>query len=68
MHDLLAPRVPPAARRNRRRDGDVARLEEELSERLGAPVVIAGRKSGGGRLVITYGSLEELDGILARIR
>ncbi len=54
--------APPAARR----DPDVARLEQALSERLGAPVRLehAGR---GGRIVIRYTSLEELDGILERL-
>ncbi|MAG00226.1 MAG: chromosome partitioning protein ParB [Acidiferrobacteraceae bacterium] len=47
-------------------DPDVKRLEEELSEKLGAPVTIDD-KGGRGRLVIGYHSLEELDGILEKI-
>jgi ParB family chromosome partitioning protein len=48
------------------RDADVARLEQELSERLGAAVNIQhGRRRG--RVVIEYHSLDELDGILSRI-
>ncbi|MBK1734232.1 chromosome partitioning protein ParB, partial [Halorhodospira abdelmalekii] len=51
------------------RDPDVERLEEKLAERLGAEVAIQhSRRQGKGRLVIRYNSLEELDGILARIR
>lgn len=48
-------------------DPDISRLQQELSERLGAPVVIQHGKRKG-RLVIEYHGLDELDGILARIR
>ena len=49
-------------------DADTARLEIELAERLGAKVKIDAGRKGAGRLVITYSSLEQLDGILARIK
>ena len=49
-------------------DRDVARLQEELAERLGAPVIIQVRNKGAGRVIIDYASLDQLDGILARIR
>ncbi len=49
-------------------DPDVQRLERELSERLGAPVVVKAGARGKGQLVIRYNSLDELDGILAHIR
>ncbi len=42
-------------------------LERSLSERLGAPVRIEHGKKGG-RIVIRYGSLDELDGVLAHLR
>jgi len=46
---------------------DVRQLENSLSEKIGARVEI--RQSGKkGRLVIHYHSLDELDGILARIK
>ena len=48
-------------------DPDVLRLQEELSEKLGAQVTVADRK-GKGRLVIEYHSLDELQGIIKRIR
>jgi ParB family chromosome partitioning protein len=48
-------------------DPNVRRLETELAETLGAAVTIeSGDK--GGRIVIRYGSLDELDGILAHIK
>jgi ParB family chromosome partitioning protein len=48
-------------------DPNVRRLETDLGETLGAAVSI--ETSGkGGRIVIRYGSLDELDGILAHIK
>jgi ParB family chromosome partitioning protein len=44
------------------------RLENEVAEKLGAKVRIEPGRKGAGRMVINYNSLEELDGILARIR
>lgn len=49
-------------------DPDVRRLQEELSERLGARVQVQQRSKGGGRLLIEYNSLDELDGILSHLR
>lgn len=49
-------------------DADILRLEESLSEKLGAPVQIQHTARGKGRLVLTYNSLEELDGILSHIK
>lgn len=60
-------RPPERARRERARDPDLVRLETELSERLAAPVTIEYAR-GRGKLIIGYHSLDELDGILARIR
>jgi ParB family transcriptional regulator, chromosome partitioning protein len=48
-------------------DPNVSRLETELSEKLGTAVRIEHGR-GGGRLVIRYHSLEELDGIIEHIR
>ncbi len=51
-----------------RQDPDVAQLEQELGERLAAPVAIEQGKGGRGRLVIRYFSLEELDGLIEKLR
>jgi ParB family chromosome partitioning protein len=51
-----------------RQDPDVRRLQEDLSERLGARVEIQSSPKGGGKLLISYGNLDELDGILAHIK
>ena len=61
---------PPrsASSAGRSDDPDVRRLSDELGERIGARVQIQQGKAGKGRLVIHYSSLDELDGILERIK
>ncbi len=49
------------------KDSSTQKLEENLSEKLGAKVVINHNKKGKGKLVISYTNLDELDGILAKI-
>ncbi len=49
-------------------DPDIKRLEEDLSERVGAPVILQHTAKGRGRLVFKYDSLDELDGIIAHIK
>ena len=47
---------------------DIKRLEQKLSEQLGAGVAIRHSNGGKGKLVIRYNSLDELDGILTHIK
>lgn len=61
-------RANPAPRPSNVTDPDVRRLQDDLAERLGAQVQIHPGTRGGGRLVIAYHSLDELDGILAHIK
>jgi len=49
-------------------DPNIRRLQDDLTERLGAHVAIQHGGKGAGKLVIAYNSLDELDGILAHIR
>jgi ParB family transcriptional regulator, chromosome partitioning protein len=49
-------------------DPDIQRLENELSERLGARVAIQHGAKGAGKLVVIYHSLDELDGIIGHIQ
>ena len=49
-------------------DPDVRRLSDDLGERLGARVQVLQGGGGKGRLVINYSSLDQLDGILERIK
>ena len=48
-------------------DADTRRLEQNLGQALGQPVHIRHTKKGSGKLVISYGSLDELDGILSKM-
>ena len=50
------------------KDPDVSRLENRLSDRLGATVRIKAKGGGKGHIVIEYGSLDILDGIVARLK
>ena len=49
-------------------NADIRRLEIEISEKLGAKVRVNHSKKGAGKLVISYNSLDELDGILKHIK
>jgi ParB family chromosome partitioning protein len=49
-------------------NADIRRLEIELSEKLGAKLKIDHGSKGAGKLVISYNSLDELDGILKHIK
>src|SRR5690606_7992010 len=48
-------------------DPDIRSLQDQLSEKLGAEVLVEHTAKGKGRLILKYGSLDQLDGILARI-
>jgi ParB family chromosome partitioning protein len=48
-------------------DPDIRRLERELADKLGAKVMFQHAASGKGKLVVSYNSLDELEGILAHI-
>ncbi|RFA30641.1 chromosome partitioning protein ParB [Alkalilimnicola ehrlichii] len=63
LEEANAPKPAP-----RPLDPNIRRLQEDLSERLGAAVKIQQEPRGKGKLVIQYSSLDELDGILERIR
>ncbi|HEX4524524.1 MAG TPA: ParB/RepB/Spo0J family partition protein [Casimicrobiaceae bacterium] len=63
----------PAPKKKRRprgksTDADLARLENELSDSLGTSVRIEATRDGAGRIVVAYSSLDQLDGILAKLR
>ena len=51
----------------RNTDPNIKKLEESLGEKLGARVLVQHNSKGKGRLIITYNSLDELDGILAHL-
>ena len=65
VQQILNPRpqrAAPAA------DRDLLRLEEEIADRLGATVKIKANKKGAGEVTIRFGSLDQLDGLLGRLR
>lgn len=64
---LLAERSKPA-RAPKKLDPDVRRLQDDLAQRLGTRVQIQHSSTGKGKLVVSYSSLEELDGILHHIK
>ncbi|MBE2260509.1 MAG: ParB/RepB/Spo0J family partition protein [Candidatus Accumulibacter sp.] len=64
QYALRAPKEPAP----RRPDRDVLRLQEELADLLGAQVVIRTNQRGAGKLLIEFGDLDQLEGILQRLR
>jgi ParB family chromosome partitioning protein len=55
-------KVPPTV------DPDIHRLETEIADKLGAKVAFQHAASGKGKLIVSYNSLDELEGILAHIQ
>ncbi len=49
-------------------DPNIRHLQDDISQRLGAPVAISHGSKGRGKVVISYNSLDELDGILGHIK
>lgn len=49
-------------------DADILRLEKDVTEILGAKTIIDHGVNGGGKITISYNSLDELDGILKHIK
>ncbi len=57
----------PALKKVKKPDRDLLRLQEDVSERLGAQVAIKPKKNGQGNIVIYYTSLDQLDDILSKL-
>lgn len=62
----LNPPEPKAGLHKANRD--LLRLEEELADKIGAPIKLVANKQGIGSLTIRFSSLEQLEGILERLR
>ena len=58
----------PVEPRQKEKSGDIARLEEELSDALATPVLFKMGNKGRGQLVIDFADLDVLDGLLTRLR
>ena len=65
---VKAERAGQKKSKSTKKDPDVALLEVELSELFGSETVVNWNKRGKGSLVINFHSLDELDGIMKRIK
>jgi ParB family transcriptional regulator, chromosome partitioning protein len=64
VRQLLKPRSTAATSN----DLDILQLQRDISDKLGARVTFHHTKSGKGKMIVRYSSLDELDGLLARIK
>ena len=65
------PGIPTARSKQEKlalRDPDLDRLETELADSLGTYVEISHQANGQGELVIRYASLDQLDGLITRMK
>ena len=51
-----------------KKDPDVERLQQNISEKLGATVKISCSSKGKGKITIQFSSLDELEGVLTHIK
>jgi ParB family chromosome partitioning protein len=66
VRNLLAKKTQPVPEKHI--DPNIRHLQDDLSQRLGALVQIQHTAKGKGKMVFTYNSLDELDGILKHIK
>ena len=59
---------PPAKSATQAVDRDLLRLQEEISDSIGAAVAIRSNRKGAGKITIEFGDLDQLEGILGRLR
>ncbi|AWL13443.1 Nucleoid occlusion protein [Saliniradius amylolyticus] len=59
---------PEPAKAEKPVDPDIQRLENELTDNIGAAVSIKHNPKGRGKMTINYTSLDELDGIISRLQ
>jgi ParB family chromosome partitioning protein len=68
VRGILAKAAGSTPKEGKGLDPNVQRLQDDLTEKLGATVQIQHTSSGRGKVVVSYHSLDELDGILAHIK
>jgi ParB family transcriptional regulator, chromosome partitioning protein len=66
VRHLLETKDQPA--KEKHIDPNIRQLQDDLSQKLGAKVQIQHSAKGKGKLVLSYSSLDELDGILNHIK
>ena len=64
---IINPKAAESGTPAAAQDPDIHRLETEIAEKLGAKVAFQHAVSGKGKLIVSYNSLDELEGILAHI-
>jgi ParB family chromosome partitioning protein len=60
--------APPSTKVPPKPDRDLLRLQEELSDSLGTSVGIKANRKGAGKLTIEFSDLDQLEGLLTRLR
>jgi ParB family chromosome partitioning protein len=60
--------APPAHKQHAERSRDLVSLEEDLADSLGAAVKLTANRKGAGTISIRFNSLDQLDGLLMRLR
>jgi len=68
VRELLEGRERPPPPPRRSVDPDIKRLQSDLGDKVGVPVIIQHNAKGKGRLVFKYSSIDELEGILDHIK
>lgn len=68
VRSLLAQLESPKSKSSQSLDPDIKILQDQLSEKIGVPVMIQHSAKGKGKLVLKYNDLNELDGILNHIK
>ncbi len=64
---ISRPEAPQRSAASASADPDTLRLQQRLTDKIGAPVAIKQLSGGKGELTIKYSSLEELDGVLRHL-
>ena len=67
---IVARELNPATKKasHKEADRDLFRLEEDLSDTIGATVKISANRKGAGSVTIRFGSLDQLDGLIERMK
>lgn len=68
VRSMLAAAESSKSTQKQTLDPDIDRLQQQLSEKIGVPVLIQHGAKGKGKLVLKYNNLDELDGILNHIK
>jgi len=60
--------APPSTKVPPKPDRDLLRLQDEIADAIGAAVAIKANRKGAGKLTIEFSDLDQLEGILGRLR